>query len=392
LHSGKTNSCHRVEATDIDPDNFNQFHNTPKKLQDRELMLKGQWPTGGCEYCEKIETAGGSSDRKFHLAIPNMSPPELDTDVTAVEVTPRIVEVYFDNTCNMSCIYCWDGFSSQIQQENIRFGRFEKDGMVIENRSTRHPDVAGMTEKFWDWLDANYATTRRLHILGGEPFYQQQFDHCLEFLGTRSNPELEFNIVSNLMVAPKKFREKIYQIKQLVEQQKIARFDLTCSIDCWGRESEYIRSGLDLERWRENFEFLVNEDWITLNVNQTISGLSIKATPELIAYINEHRNTRPIGHYFMTINNRSQLNPDIFGGEFFAEDFERILEAMPDATWQQQEARKYMQGIQLQISKAQRDAQEIHKLIVYLTELDRRRHTNWRTTFPWLTEFEHYVV
>jgi len=153
LHSGTTNSCHRVGLNDIDPDNFAQFHNTPKKLSDRQLMLAGKWPTGGCEYCEKIETAGGSSDRMFHLTIPNMSPPELDADATAVAVTPRIVEVYFDNTCNMSCIYCWDGFSSQIQQENIRFGRFEKDGMVIENRSKRHPDVAGMTEKFWHWLD-----------------------------------------------------------------------------------------------------------------------------------------------------------------------------------------------------------------------------------------------
>jgi len=208
LHSGTTNSCHRVGLNDIDPDNFAQFHNTPKKLSDRQLMLAGKWPTGGCEYCEKIETAGGSSDRMFHLTIPNMSPPELDADATAVAVTPRIVEVYFDNTCNMSCIYCWDGFSSQIQQENIRFGRFEKDGMVIENRSKRHPDVAGMTEKFWHWLDKNYLTTRRLHILGGEPFYQQQFDHCLEFLSARSNPELEYNIVSNLKFAPKKIQEK----------------------------------------------------------------------------------------------------------------------------------------------------------------------------------------
>ena len=28
---------------------------------------------------------------------------------------------------------------------------------------------------------------------------------------------------------------------------------------------------------------------------------------------------------------------------------------------------------------------ELKKLLVYLTELDRRRVTNWRKTFPWLT-------
>jgi hypothetical protein len=195
------------------------------------------------------------------------------------------------------------------------------------------------------------------------------------------------------MIAPNKFKEKIYQIKQLVQEQKIARFDLTASIDCWGPEVEYIRSGLDLEQWKENFEFLVNEEWVTLNVNQTMSGLSIKSTPGLIKYINEHRNKRPIGHYFMTINNRSQLNPDIFGGEFFNKDFESILESMPDITWQQKEARKYMKGIHLQISKAQRNDQEIHKLIVYLNELDRRRNTTWQKVFPWLSveEVENVV-
>jgi hypothetical protein len=26
-------------------ENFDNFHNTPKKLKDRELMLQGQWPT-----------------------------------------------------------------------------------------------------------------------------------------------------------------------------------------------------------------------------------------------------------------------------------------------------------------------------------------------------------
>ena len=106
LHTGTTNSCHRVENTYLTPDTFKNFHNTPKKIADRELMLDGQWPQGGCEYCKKIEDAGGSSDRLLHLNIPNLTPPELDIDASATSVTPRIVEVYLDNVCNMSCVYC----------------------------------------------------------------------------------------------------------------------------------------------------------------------------------------------------------------------------------------------------------------------------------------------
>jgi MoaA/NifB/PqqE/SkfB family radical SAM enzyme len=29
-----------------------------------------------------------------------------------VHVTPRILEVYFDNTCNLKCLYCGPHFSS----------------------------------------------------------------------------------------------------------------------------------------------------------------------------------------------------------------------------------------------------------------------------------------
>jgi hypothetical protein len=52
---------------------------------------------------------------------------------------------------------------------------------------------------------------RRLHILGGEPFYQKQFDVCLDFLSAHKNIDLEFNIISNLMVEPEKFKQYIEQ-------------------------------------------------------------------------------------------------------------------------------------------------------------------------------------
>ena len=42
-------------------------------------------------------------------------------------VTPRLLEVYFSNLCNMSCTYCSAKFSSVIQHENEKFGEFTKD-------------------------------------------------------------------------------------------------------------------------------------------------------------------------------------------------------------------------------------------------------------------------
>jgi organic radical activating enzyme len=393
LYNGVTSSCHRASLSNITADKFNLFHNTTEKIEARKLMLDGQWPTGGCEYCQQIESAGGSSDRIFHTAIPNMSPSELDNDPLATEVTPTILEIYFDNVCNMSCIYCWDGFSSKIQQENIKFGRFEHAGIVIDNYAKKTDDLGELTDQLWAWMEANGQKLKRFHVLGGEPFYQQQFDKCLEFFEKNPHPNLEFNVISNLMITTPRLTVLIDKIKILISNHKLKRFDLTASIDCFGSEQEYVRYGLDLVQWRKNFEYVASQKWITLNINQTLSGLTIKTTPSLLQYVNTLRTDREIGHYFSTtVMTHECLHPEIFGSNFFDDDFKEILDNMPSNTWQQKEARKYMQGIQSQLNSKSKDWKKINQLTVLLDEIDRRRNLNWKTTFPWLVkELEHVV-
>jgi hypothetical protein len=101
LKEGVTSSCHRCDQLPIDPDNFAGFHNLPRKLEARRTMLRGQWPQGGCQYCQRIESAGGTSDRMYQFNSGRegeLPPPELSTDPVAIEVTPTILEVYFNNT------------------------------------------------------------------------------------------------------------------------------------------------------------------------------------------------------------------------------------------------------------------------------------------------------
>ncbi len=392
LYTGETNSCHRVNETKIDPYNFGHFHNTDKKLSDRKLMLEGQWPQGGCEYCKNIEDAGGKSDRLFQLDIPDLVPPELDSDVNAVEVTPRIVEVYLDNVCNMSCIYCEDKFSSRIYNENRKHGDYKHNTLEIKNTSSKVAEFDFMTLQFWRWMEENYSTLRRFHVLGGEPFFQDQFETCMLFLEEHANPELEFNVVSNLKVSRAKLENFLERIKKLLVDRKIKRFDLTCSIDCWGKEQEYIRYGIDLEEWQRNFEYVAQQRWITLNINQTITVLGMKTMPELIRYINKHRQSREIGHYFMSCNNRAHLYPGIMGAGYFDQDFADVLKEMPNNTWQQKHARSLMQGLQLEFNSKQRNTEQIRNLFHFLNEIDRRRGLDWKQTFPWLVKEIENVV
>jgi hypothetical protein len=117
LQTGTTASCHRVEHHQFNIDTFN-FHNTEQKLSQRKNMLAGNWPVGKelefsttCEsYCGKIEKTGiGISDRQFFNTIPNLVPNELELNSNEINVTPTILEIYIDNTCNLSWLILCSG-------------------------------------------------------------------------------------------------------------------------------------------------------------------------------------------------------------------------------------------------------------------------------------------
>jgi hypothetical protein len=392
LHGAQTASCHRTGWGKLTSENFNQFHNTEKKQQERSEMLQGKWPTESCQYCREIEESGGFSDRMLHLTIPDMVPPELDDNPTATNVSPTILEVFFNNTCNLSCLYCLPTLSSKINQEHSKFGNFNVEGVQLYS-SSQNSDYSSLLDKFWSWMYSNSHTLKRFNVLGGEPFYQAEFYKLIEYFEQHPHPNLELGIVTNLMIDSDKLELLIARFRSLLAHKHLKRIDVTCSIDCWGNAQEYVRFGIDLDQWEKNFKLLLGHKWLTLNINQTISVLTIKTMPTLLEKLIEWRQQHSIGHYFSAVSPQpSYLMPHIMGSTVFDNDFETILQLMPSTTDQDCTAISYMKGIQNQILESEPNQVEKHKLKIFLDEKDRRRNTNWKQVFPWLEkEIEHVV-
>lgn len=387
LYGGETLSCHRSDLSKVSINDFQNFHNTENKIESRKLMLEGKWPGKGCEYCRNIEQVGGSSDRQLHLKIPNLVPNELEQDPTATKVTPKILEVYLNNTCNLSCVYCGGKFSSQINTENKKFAEScDLDSTTFGTfKISEINNQSGYLREFWGWMENNSKELSRLHILGGEPFYQKEFEYFFEYFDKNPHPNLEFNVVTNLMISKKKLINYMEKFKKLISQKKIRRLDLTCSLDCWGPEQEYVRYGVDLDQWGDNFDYLVTLKWLILNINQTISVLTIKTMPELLKKINKWKKQKTINQFFSGVTpDPSYLKPNILGGDIFKEDFNLIFKLMPKNTHQEKEAVTYMKGIWTEINNSKLNLEELTKLKKFLTEIDRRRNTNWRKIFPWI--------
>ena len=388
MTTATTQSCHRLDPHQFDTNSFN-FHNTNDKIEQRNLMLDGQWPKAGCQYCEDIEKTGiGQSDRQFFLDVPGLSPPELMTDRKATIISPTVVEVYIDNTCNLSCVYCVPELSSKIDAELKKYGKFSKNGLTLESTYKKHDDFDTIQQNFWKWMKSNAHTLQRFQLLGGEPFYQKQFELFFDFFEQNPCPNLEFSIITNLMISKSRLKQHIDRFKVLLKTKKLKRLEITASVDCWGPQQEYVRHGIELTKWRDNFEYLIDQRWIKLNINSTLSALTIKTMPELLRLLNQWAVNRKIEHYFSTTIYPDYMHPAIVGSDEFRSDFKIILDLMETETWRGTHAKLYMEGLAATINSSSFNEVAVTKLLTFLDENDRRRKLNWRELFPWLIKYE----
>jgi hypothetical protein len=393
LNTGTTASCHRCSHDAIDPENFDNFHNIPQKIQARELMQQGHWPQRGCQYCETIEKNGGMSDRLMQLSrdhVLDKIPPELLENPLATSVTPTTLEVWFNNTCNMTCTYCGPEYSSKWADELKKYGPIKIENLSVTQDYQSNPHYDRMVAELWNYLDSNNRSSviRHFQILGGEPLLQKEFDQVIDFWEQHPNPSLTINVISNLMIPHDRFVQKIQRFQALVDKEAILKLQLTASLDGWGPAQEYVRHGLDLEIWEKNFRYLLDKSWCQPSINSCITSLSIKDTPALLEKINQwNMLTNNSVHWsFETItgNFDSGQNHRVFGPDFFAEDFDKILSSMSQNTEDEKLSYKHMQGIALTQANSVAQPDKINNLKNYLDELDRRRGLNWRQLFPWL--------
>jgi organic radical activating enzyme len=275
LQNGMTHSCHHpsphvIPLSEIKR-NPTALHNSEFKKEQRKLMLEGKRPEE-CDYCWRVEDDAqpeSFSDRIYksadRWALPYLN--DVASKSWDDNVDPSYVEVSFGNVCNFKCSYCAPHISSKWMEEIEQFGPYPtsfnynnleylkaNNMMPIPNRA-ENPYV----DAFWEWWPKMYNSLEHFRITGGEPLLNRNTFKVLDYIINNPNPNLEVSINTNLNPPEDLFNVFLDKINTIIKEKKLKSFKLFTSAEAHGKQSEYIRFGMNYDKWLSNLNRIFEE-------------------------------------------------------------------------------------------------------------------------------------
>jgi len=298
LSTGHTHSCHHPASHHIPAEEIaidvSALHNTKFKKEQRKLMLDGDRPKE-CSYCWQVEDADENvfSDRVMK-SFDHWSYPHLDSISKSTytdNVNPSYVEVSFSSVCNFKCSYCGPEISSKWMDEIKKYGPYPTstyyNGLDWLKSQNKIPylerDVNPYVDAFWKWWPDLYPSLEVLRITGGEPLLTKNTFKVLEYILENPRPDLELNINSNLCVPDELFQKFIVLMKRILNTNSIKNFNLYTSCEATSAKAEYIRYGLEYNKWWDTCHRVMQElPSAKLTIMSTYNALSITSYKEFL--------------------------------------------------------------------------------------------------------------
>jgi hypothetical protein len=258
--------------------------NSPVMKATRAAMMKHIWPVA-CFRCEQAEDAGGESGREYlnERFDPSTFLPLLeDTEADGTMHHPmvRYADIRLGNVCNLTCRMCgpiasrlWVPHFNGMQPKAYKIPEAELT-ILGQNNWVKTESVGWL-------LEQSLPTIEALHFAGGEPLILPELVEALQMCvdaGRAGSIALSFN--TNMTVLPEKVTSLWHHFKSV---------SVLCSIDGYGRTTEYIRrpskwADLDknLRKLDENFEAW-NIKWATVSCTTQI--MNVLSVHELFEYL-----------------------------------------------------------------------------------------------------------
>ena len=422
LHYGHNHSCHHPKTHKISEDeiklNPSALHNTLFKKEKRKEMLEGKRPEE-CIYCWNVEdNSKVYSDRILKSAEVWAAPyyNQITKSDWKEDFNPTYVEVSFSNTCNFKCSYCAPPFSTRWTEEIEKHGgyptsdNFNSLEHFKDRVPYRHDEINPYVEAFWKWWPTLYRDLVNFRITGGEPLLSDDTWKIINYIETNENPnrDLKFAINSNLGVPDKLIDKLIDKIKFLEDNNLVKEIILYTSCDAWGAQAEYIRHGLEFNKFWDNInKILSSTSRLSIMFMVTYNALSVFSFDQLILNIHKLKHTYyntnrywPYACYFDTSYLRHPKHQTV---QILPDEFKQNIKDQAELVyWTAKPAigKKYIGATDIEINKMKRIydwavAPVAEETLIkqrkdfysFFSTHDQRRGTNFTKVFPELEAF-----
>ena len=176
-----------------------------------------------CTNCIKNEDAGFPTEREWHN---NISP---DFDCTTAELDdhkPALIDVRWNNTCNLACTYCNSYFSTKWAS------------IMGENRNQT---IKSDYQDIIDYIELHCDTVKEVAMVGGEPLMMKENDRLLNILPD----DVLITVITNMTTDFEKFPVPQKLLKR-------SRVGWSMSFDNVGDRFEYVRWGSSWQQLDKN--------------------------------------------------------------------------------------------------------------------------------------------
>jgi len=194
-------------------------------------------------------------------------PDEIISAGSEKNINPSYLEVSFSNSCNFKCSYCSPEVSSTWMEEVKQHGGyptstgFNNLDWIKQQQKTPIPEREQnpYVDAFWKWWPDLYPDLHTFRITGGEPLMTRHTFKVLDYVIENPNPNLELSINSNLVIPNVLLDKLIEKAKRIQGEGCIKEFKIYTSCDAHGKKAEYIRNGLDYNKWFDNCYRVLSE-------------------------------------------------------------------------------------------------------------------------------------
>tara|TARA_B100002019_G_C21182197_1_gene554296 strand:- start:5 stop:1141 length:1137 start_codon:yes stop_codon:yes gene_type:complete len=368
-------------------------------------MLEGGRPEE-CYYCWNIEDLEGDqiSDRMIHSSS-EWAEPEIE-NISKMpwqqNINPRYLEVSFGNGCNYRCGYCCPQASTMWMDEIKKHGNYDltynQYGIEFLDRGRYYApkDDNPYIEAFWKWWPDLRKDLHTLRITGGEPLMNPGAMQFFDLLEKEPAPQLEISLNSNLGVTTAKIDRLYDRIESLLETRKIRTFSLFTSIEGWGDQAEYMRTGLKCDHWERNFIEAIKRGY-KVNIMCTFNVLCVATFQNFLHKIIDWR--KQYGKESLAFDTPYLKEPPHWMLNILPDDFKKYMDGhlqfmLDNAKWfesveiaKMERVRDYMYQNPVSAQKIKQGQRDFYS---FFKENDKRLGTDLLKTFPMYKEFYEY--